>query len=106
MKKVLLCSIFLILCIGLTGCTLFNAWLIKGDGKNLKGGYEMASGEAGKVDVIFGRSLLITTQKVNKEFMQSLPAVKVVVDTDNKTKSVVIGKQEPIKEDKESEASK
>ena len=82
-----------IICLGLSGCTFLNAWVIKGDVKDVKGQYQIVTtGEAGRGDIIFGRTLLITTQKINKDFVDSLPNVKVTVDNDNKTKAALIGK--------------
>lgn len=76
-----------------SGCTMMNIWVIKGDGKDLKGAYQVANAEASRIDAVFTRTLLLTTQKVNKEFLESLPKVKVTVDNDNKTKSIIIGKE-------------
>jgi hypothetical protein len=91
MKKSILLLVLVFL---ISGCTLHNAWIVKGDGKDLKGPYQVANAEANKVDVIFTRTLLFTTQKVNKEFLESLPSVKVVVDKDSNIKSAEIGGQQ------------
>lgn len=74
-----------------SGCLLLNTWLVKGDGKDLKGNYQMAGGNASNVDIVFARTLLITTQKVNKELLESLPSVRTM--TSNETRSVEIGKE-------------
>lgn len=76
----------------LSGCTIHNAWIIKGYGKDVKGAYQVASGEAGRIDAIFTRTFFFTTQKVDKELLDSLPGTKVIVDNDNKVKNIGIGK--------------
>ena len=92
MRKCSLLVLFVLMCLCLTSCTILNTWCLKGDGKDLKGGYQMITGAAGRADVVFARSLLITTQKVDKAFLENLPTAKVIVSDDNKAKSVSIGK--------------
>ena len=88
MKKILIGILILPF---LSGCMFLNAWLIKGDGKKLGGNYGITSAEAGKIDVIGFRYLLITNQKIDKAFLQNLPTLKITVDNDNKAKSVSMG---------------
>ncbi len=82
----------LILAVLCSGCTMYNAWIVKGNGKDLKGKYQVAGAQASNADMIFARSLLFTTQKVNKEFLESLPAVRASMDKDSDIKNVEIGR--------------
>ena len=66
----------------LSGCTFLNAWVIKGDGKDMSGSYAITSGKADRLDVLGFRYLLITTEKVTTEFLQNLPTIKIIVDKD------------------------
>lgn len=94
MKQFLWLIFLLTVCVLLSGCTILNGWIIKGDIKDVKGNYGLNAGEAGRGDAIFGRYLLITDQKVNKGFIESLPIIKVSVSDDNKVKSVFMGRDE------------
>jgi len=88
MKRII-CLI--ILCLSLQGCTLINVWGIRGNSKNPAGGYALAGGSAERLDGCFMRVLILTTEKITKAFMKSLPMVKITTDKDNNIKSAEIG---------------
>lgn len=88
MKKIIA---LLLLMPFLSGCMVFNCWVIKGDGKDVTGGYKLATGEARRIDAIGLRYLLITDQKIDKKFLEEMPIIKIIVDNDNKTKTVEVG---------------
>ena len=90
MKRLAWFGIVFMICMGLTGCTVLNAWLVKADIKDIKGVYPPASGEAGRGDAIFSRYFLYTTEKA-RPIIESIPHMKVIVDNDNRTKSAIIG---------------
>lgn len=94
MKKIFLICLLILLTPFLSGCVIFSSWVLKGDGKNLAGGYGIVTGEARRADIIGLRYLLITTQKVDKKLLEKLPLVRIVVDNDNKAKDVQIGPEQ------------
>ena len=78
MRKIIGLVLCLLMCMGLTSCTVLNAWIVKGDVKDVKGAYPPGSGEAGRGDVIFSRYFLWTTEKA-KPLIESIPNMKVSV---------------------------
>ena len=91
MKKIILALSLVFLVPLLSGCLILNAWVLKGDGKNLGGGYGPATGEAKRADIIGLRYLCITDQRITTSFLENLPVIRITVDNDNKTKSIEIG---------------
>lgn len=97
MKRFLGVVFLLVFCVMLSGCTVLNSWIIKGDIKDIKGTYPPANGEAGRADAMFLRYFLFTTEKA-KPIIEAIPRLKVTVDNDNKTKSAFMGTEVQPKE--------
>ena len=68
MKRIMILFLAL-LC---SGCTVLNTWTIKADGKDIKGSYQVAGGEAGKANFEFYRLLLISTYRIDVETLKQI----------------------------------
>ena len=62
----------LLMCLCLTSCTMVNTWTIKADGKDIKGTYQIAGGEAGKANFEFYRLLILSTYKMDVERLKAI----------------------------------